>query len=157
MEWNLSDIKVIDTVKGIRERRHMYFLNGIASYDDLIGRMSADILEIPHARMIVFRAENWCIIGSDKPWIPVPEDRSISEFFFRIVPTPERGYMAMRTEVFLTAVSKDLVLFLPEFHLIVQGEVTETLLLKIYPMTTCQQMIAFRLSPEFTTSNDHAQ
>lgn len=145
----MTNLKIIDPVKGIREKRHAYFHNGIVSLEDMIGRVSSDILAIPHARMLVFRIEDWCIIGSTHAWIPVSDDRSVPDLFFQVVPTPEREFRSMRSDVFLTAVSRDLALLVPQFHLVVQGVVTDNLLSEVYPMTFCQQMVAFRFLPEY--------
>jgi hypothetical protein len=105
----MQTLKTINAIDHIRTHREMYFPDGKVSPRTLARRLVDDALILGATRCGCLNRDDWWLVWADKDWLDVSPDGGLLALFSKIVPLPEAGVNAMRSEILLTAFADDVL------------------------------------------------
>jgi hypothetical protein len=106
-KYTADDLEILDDAVAII-RRNPFFYGGHPPRGPFLARaMSEDLIIFADLPMTVDAVAGWWLIASQKDWLR-KDGADRSDYWRRIVPTPEAGRETMRTEVLLTAFANGL-------------------------------------------------
>lgn len=121
--YALSDLKIVDSKKWVKEHPTPYFFN-TASPDafHLLNYLMLDVLNLGKGMCNIFETEDgWWCIASDRNWFEHPQ-YALQELFSRLVAEPRHGDNCNRAEVVISAFATHITVWLGGETILIQGE-----------------------------------
>ena len=102
-------MRIIDPIAHIRSHRDTYLpaSGDISIY--LAQRLSADAMVLGANEVDVVRSGDWWSVAADIDWLAKPCPCAVEKLFNQVIPFPETGPNAMRSEILLTAFARDVI------------------------------------------------
>lgn len=156
MNYTEKDLKIVEGTNDIIRQHPEMFLGRINPSDGVglsLG-MVWEILSQEGRQAFCVRFGDWCIVASDVDWLAATINSSlgekwglsISDLFYRHVPFVEgEGPNSMHCEVIINTFAKDVVTFDEKSHVIVKGELNESLLKFRDEHSEWKRVVAFRM------------
>ena len=134
-----------DPLMHLRANPDLYLPGGRAEPSDLATRLAGDALTLGASRTLAVRHGDWWAVAADIDWLTAAPV-SVHDLFSRIVPFPQSGPNAMRSEVLLGAYVDHVVTWSGSTSTLVKGSASD-----IHPLRTSfddpswRRVIAFRI------------
>jgi hypothetical protein len=107
--YKLEDITVLDDAVALIRRSPAMYLPGEVPSAYLAGKLVQDIASLGALPVRVARDGAWWLVSAGADWLRSPSGVIATDPFFRIIPCPQWGRYAFRTEVLLTAFAEAVV------------------------------------------------
>jgi hypothetical protein len=107
--YKFEDIAVLDDAVALIRRRRAMYLPSETPGPYLAGKLVQDIALLGALPARVALDGEWWLVSADHDWLSTASGAVPTEPFFRIVPCPQWGPYAFRTEVLLTAFAEAVV------------------------------------------------
>jgi hypothetical protein len=108
--YKFEDITLIDDAVALIRRRRAMYLPSDTPGPYLAGKLIQDIALLGALPARVARDGEWWLVSADRDWLRAASGVVSTEPFVRIVPCPQWGRYAFRTEVLLTAFAEAVVI-----------------------------------------------
>jgi hypothetical protein len=107
--YKLDELTILDDAVALIRRRPTMYLASETPGPTLAGALVHDIALLGALPVRVARDAAWWLVSGGADWLRTPSGAISTEPFFRIVPCPQWGLYAFRTEVLLTALAEAVV------------------------------------------------
>jgi hypothetical protein len=134
-----------DPLAHVRANPDLYLPGGRAEPSDFATRLAGDALTLGANRTLAVRHGDWWAVAADIDWLTAAPV-AIHDLFARIVPFPQSGPNAMRSEVLLGAYADHVITWSGPTSTLVKGSAAD-----IHPLRTSfddpswRRVIAFRI------------
>lgn len=115
------EIVKVDALEWVRGRAGQFFASGVVEPVYLLAYLMADVLELGGGTCVIFRQDDWWIVGSEVDWLR-HDQFSTEELFRHVVPAPRHGNHSMRGEILVAAFSKHVAVLLDGNSEQIKGE-----------------------------------
>ena len=140
-----SDVVTVAPIEHIRSHPEMYFPEGRIGGGYLAGRLVGDVVTGVIGETFAVRTGDWWIVASETDWMSDSHGRSVQSFFECVVPFPEGGQNAMRSEALISARARDVVTSDGTNECIIKGRGDSFLTQLIRRHPQWRRCVAFRL------------
>lgn len=142
-------MRAIDPVEHIRENPEMYLPEGGAIPAYLATRLAGDALLLGAGRVEISRHGDWWHVVSDHDWIAASSVGDVKETFSHVLPFPEAGVNAMRSEVLLLAFADAVVTTAAGRCATLKGDPADrATICKIHPDMPDGRIVAFKVDQD---------
>lgn len=141
-------MRTLDPLDHIRRNPGMYLPGGNVDPSHLASRLSYDALTLGATRTLVVHRDAWWTVAADRDWL-ADGSRVLEDLFQNVVPFPEAGVNAMRSEVLLGAFADEILTWDRQIAMVLKGVVPNPPAVQSLLGDTDQwaRTIAFRLEP----------
>jgi hypothetical protein len=146
--YKFQDVTVIDDAVALIRRRRAMYLPSDTPGPYLAGKLVQDIALLGALPARVARDGEWWLVSADQDWLCTISGAVSTEPFFRIVPCPQWGRYAFRTEVLLTAFAEAVVIAADAGPTWIAGQSAGADPPSALRAPGAGRRVAFRLAPE---------
>jgi hypothetical protein len=107
MEYGPDDLVIIDDPLKVIQRNPSLYGGDPPRGARLAAAVARDLINNGDLPVTVDKLEGWCLITCQKDWL-ASQGADESNYWFRMIPTPQIARESIRAEILLTAFSKGL-------------------------------------------------